>query len=217
MTKKYFSPSLSFLIVINLLLSCRSVKIIEPNNDFLSLIRSNRVMSSDKLQFQGIYGSLEKTFLKSNSNIAQGDSLYVYSNELIIFFKNGLIAFNDWVSVDSLKLRESLKERNTKKVDIAPWGVYTIVRDTIKAIIYVDYPKDGIQTSVRVYNYFEGIIKDENTILNWHLVPPYPSEKLRYDRWILGSYKKKRDLYFKPFPVQELLGTRNAWINKYRK
>jgi hypothetical protein len=118
MTKKYFSPSLSFLIVINLLLSCRSVKIIEPNNDFLSLIRSNRVMSSDKLQFQGIYGSLEKTFLKSNSNIAQGDSLYVYSNEPIIFFKNGLIAFNDWVSVDSLKLRESLKERNTKKVDI---------------------------------------------------------------------------------------------------
>lgn len=130
----------------------------------------------------------------------------------IYFFKNGLLFYEFGNVPDSAINDKWMRKYLREKTE---WGTYNIIGDTINACIYFKYL--GGAASFRL-TYFQGIIKDKETITQWHVVEPYPKmEKyLRKDYDFL--FTKNTDLYFKPLSMKPFIDSvsEKAWILKYR-
>ena len=117
----------------------------------------------------------------------------------------------DWAltqSDDEKWTHRYLQERKT-------WGTYEIKGDTVKASIYYNFANPIVNN--RIAN-FEGIIKNRDTILQWHLVEFYPKLNKSTKETFDFLFKGKWDLYFKPLSIKPYMDSvsENAWILKYR-
>jgi hypothetical protein len=95
------------------------------------------------------------------------------------------------------------------------WGTYEVIGDTINASIYYLYSGSG--NFYRQPN-FQGIIKNKNTILDWHVVEPYPKMNKSLLRQHSRELKKHQNLYFVPVTIKPFMDSisEKAWVNKYR-
>jgi hypothetical protein len=171
-------------------------KLNEPNKDF-----------KDKIRFDGGY---QKT--KPGS----ADDPYLYGS--IFFFNNGMAHIaGSFRSLDEFTLWYS--KYASDKSSLQYWGAFHIADDTVKAIMYVPY-QDGPIGSQKLYEaHYQGILANRDSILQWHVVPPYPSIDLRAgeNKWLFEHEKEAVNLYFKNVPVEKVIDPSKAWINKYRK
>jgi hypothetical protein len=151
---------LRFYCILSLALtSCHTDK---PTASFKKILNSSNNNIISKLNFEGAY---------SDDNYSLGRPVY--------FFRNGLI-FYDGISGSNISEYEEWLQKYL--VQKTTWGTYEIKGDTIKASIYYNFATPIVND--RIAN-FEGIIKNTDTILQWHLVEPYP--KLRkYPREVFG-------------------------------
>jgi hypothetical protein len=193
---RIFKTGMKIFISI-LLASCITTE--KPNDSFKRILNEPKTLSAANLNFEGAY----------NNNFNTED----YLQSPLYFFKNGLIYYQEGITLDSSKneiwLRKYLADEKS-------WGTYEVKGDTINACIfapYHDYTTHYLQT------YYQGIIKNKETITQWHIVEPYPklSKPLSSD-YLFPDYER-RSLYFKAIPIKPFMDSiaEKAWVNKYRK
>jgi hypothetical protein len=141
--------------------------------------------------------------------------MYIYG--AIIFFNNGTIYIaGSFKSLEEFQIWHQKYDGDKKSIQI--WGVYNISLDTISAIIFTPYT-GGVLGGKKLYeSHFQGIIKSRDSILQWRLVPPYPTVNLKAgeNEWLIENAKKPINLFFKNVPVDKIIDPKKAWINKYR-
>jgi len=175
-------------------------------NDFKTLINESKKLDTQIL-FNGYYNE-EEEVLGSLHHFAVNK----YNTLPIFFFKNGLICYDYFVAYDSSDLRKDLFSPRIlkKKQWLMNWGTYKIEGNQIKAIIILMYWDAFIWEPEATY--FAGTIQDQNTIINWHPVPPYP--KIKHGGGKLRMINTT--LKFKLFEYKKLIDSNKAWVNKYR-
>lgn len=202
-------------------LSCIFPYIEKPNNTFKTLINKPRCNNSPKLNFNGIYSyQLESSDYNIGINYKNGtptkfiDTPFV--NKPVFFCANGLLAFSNSLWLDSLGYLDANKKFGTqKKSHLNNWGVYDISKDTIKAIIYIFSYDAG---NPMFQSNFEGVIKNSDSILNWHLVPPYHKILLKKkNKFQFDFFTTPQNLYFKKVPIDSIINSSEAWINEFNK
>lgn len=178
------------------LVSCITAK---PNDNFKRILNNSESRTIPKLNFEGVY----------YNNVVMSSLLEAN----FFFFKNGLIYSDNITSVShSTEAEKWFRRYLSGKED---WGTYEIIGDTINACIYYWYLADG--HGIMKQTNFRGNIKNRDTILNWHMIEPYP----KMDESFKKQYtflKLPRNLYFKPLPFKPFMDSvsEKAWILKYR-
>lgn len=184
------------------LLALISCHIDKPTGNFKRILNSSHNIKSQKLNFGGVYHN------NSEDNYYLERPIYFFSNGLF-YYDNGSVTDSAGLAGISVWIDKYLQQKK------AGWGAYEIIGDTIKGSVYYNF-------STPVVNYrlanFEGIIKNKDTILQWHLVEPYPKLK-KYPREEFDFlFKDQKDFYFKPLPIKQTMDSisKKAWILKYR-
>jgi hypothetical protein len=172
----------------------------KANDTFKRILNSPQSSSSQNLNFDGGFCfNSEKQYFLTNT---------------MYFFKNGLI-YNQEFSVRDSSIHEKWIRKYLSKEKT--WGTYEIKKDTINASIYeayYDYRAHYIQTC------YQGIIKNKDTILQWHMVAPYPKltkTKALSENYHIPNYGRY-NLYFKQLAIKTFMDSisEKAWVNKYR-
>jgi hypothetical protein len=195
-----------------------------PTKPFLELLHRPAPGNAEgKPRLDGLYHHIAVTSYNYPTDYLDGKPTRCvdtpYAERPIFFFGNGLMAYIDALCLDSAVFFQTLDLFGTAKdAYICDWGTYSIEKKTIKAAIYIDFSGAPFSAGThRLVCYFEGYLKNRDTILGWQMVPPYPLLKnqvgnsSRFTRLL-----PPRDLYFKPSPIQKVLDPRKAWINEYR-
>jgi hypothetical protein len=173
----------------------------KPNDSFKRILNESKILSASSLNFNGAY--------ESNINTKN------YLENPIYFFKNGLMYFQEGSTSDSSKneiwLRKYLRDEKT-------WGTYEVKSDTINACLYIPY-YDNANYIHYLQTNFQGIIKNKETIVQWHIMKPYP----KFNKKLSNMYRfpdyESPNLYFKSIPIKPFMDSvaEKAWVNKYRK
>jgi hypothetical protein len=216
--------TLLLLLSLNAVFSCRFGPYIQtPNSKFATLINDKRVISNNKINFNGVYHKIEKEDYHNATDYKNGVATrYVdtpFLDNPIYFFNNGVIGFRNTLSLDSITFVKNLEKYSTQKDSYTyDWGVYEITNDTIKAVLYIAYDGSIFKGMTQVLqSNFQGYISSKDTIFGWHLVPPYPPIVKSPNELYFKFLTTPRDLYFKKIPIEELVDPEKVWINKYRK
>ena len=98
------------------------------------------------------------------------------------------------------------------------WGTFELTNDSIKAIIYCQFSRKAVETKCYLPCYFSGIIKDDETIIDWHMVQPYPKIILETNINRFGSFIKPSILKFKVAggKTKFNIDSNAVWVNQYR-
>ena len=216
---------LSFVLFIIFFCSCRRLYVETPSKQFLTLLNNNNIKDFEsKLNFYGVYHFIDSAHYHTGTDYMKGKpTRYVdtpYMDNPILFFKNGFIAYENALIVDSSIFFFNVKEGiNKKKTFINNWGGYQITNDTIKAIIYVELPEYSIfqAGTIRIQCRFQGILLNKDTILQWHMTEPYSDAFSGGNKLDYIFLSTPRDLYFKKAPIKELINPDNAWINDFKE
>jgi hypothetical protein len=207
-------------------LGCRRLYIEGPNRQFSALI--NRKLTNKHtnhiLRFDGAYHHIDSSSYHHGTDYKNGiPTRYVdtpYLDKPLIFFENGLMALNLSLYLNDTIFAQSMERFGTQKSSfLNDWGVYQIVGDTIKAIIYKSLTGDPFSQAgaIRYQFGFEGILVNSDTILQWQMIGPYSDVFGRGNDYEYKVLSTPRDLYFKKAPIKELINPDNAWINDFKE
>ena len=196
----------------------------EKASDSFLLMLSSKKLIDNRLNFEGGYQNINKENYNLPTDYKNGiPTRYVeipYTDNALFFFENGLICYNRGLSLDSVGFRSWMLEFGEEKGTLDNWGTYEIKGDTINAIIYISYrAKSRIKSVQLLQSNFQGIIKNSDTIMQWHLVPPFQktAEEFHMNKGFLAYLKTPKDLYFKSIPIKSLVDPSKAWINELSK
>jgi hypothetical protein len=195
------------------------MKIEKPSAAFLAALNAPPAdFSGCKLKFNGFYDNT--TFRADELRLdAQGriNTRKYYSVKPTFFFTNGFVFMDGASSLDSVGYTNIMGNKgliNEQTFDA--WGPFSIRHDTIRAIVYHHFFKNEAIGKRRNLTYFEGILKDSATIINWKMVPPYPKVNMEANGGTMESEKKESTLKFVAFPAKTNIDSNNVWINKYK-
>jgi hypothetical protein len=211
-----------YLLIAILLFSCSRIIYHQKPDNFISGPHNSNELSTIKIS--GFYHHIDESNYHHITNYKNGlPPGYVdtpYADKPIFFFSNGLIASSDKLYLDSITFANNQRKFGTQEESyVNDWGVYQIEKDTIRAEIYLVFFmgfnfKSRFQRLICKY---QGIIKNKDTILSWHMVPPFPKNPPNaMDGTPFDNLKKPKDFFFKQAPINELINPENAWINKLR-
>jgi hypothetical protein len=188
----------------------------KPDLNFTKMLNKSKSFENTQIRFNGFYNN-ETEFLE-NLNSTEKSKLNSQNNYFatspIIFFKNGLIYFSHASYTGELRNIPSAitmyGERN--------WGTFELTNDSIKAIIYCQFSRKAVETKCYLPCYFSGIIKDDETIIDWHMVQPYPKIILETNINRFGSFIKPSILKFKVAggKTKFNIDSNAVWVNQYR-
>ena len=99
--------------------------------------------------------------------------------DILCLFKNGYCFYSSRVIYsDSMKLSNFLSHMSILNNGLPnSSGTYSIVKDTISAVIFSDLNASGLKQSTFCLAKYEGIIQGDSVIKNWRIVKPYPNLK----------------------------------------
>ena len=103
------------------------------------------------------------------------------------------------------------------KLEKYRWGVYEINGNMITAIIPTEYYKRGLMIDYKLSKY-EGVLISPDSITNWRMVPPFPTnidKELNKD--VLKYYQKPLSYSFYKNNIALKVDTVGAWFNKFIK
>jgi len=124
-----------------------------------------------------------------------------YSDHPLVLFSDGKVYYNAYVWRDSSMFAETF---NWSKKNVEATGVYEIEKDTIQAIIYVNF-QCNFRCNFNFYGlsklrecHFTGIIKNKDIIKQWHMAPDLAGIDTNYrvNRSVYEDLTKPTDLYF---------------------
>ncbi|MDP4264166.1 MAG: hypothetical protein Q8941_16680 [Bacteroidota bacterium] len=211
-----------YVLMATFLLSCSGIIYHQKPDSFIREQRTSNEIST--INFSGFYHHIRDSNYHLGTDYKNGlPTRYIdtpYADKPILFFSNGLVAYSYRLYFDSIGfVNNQIKFGTQEKSYINDWGVYQIEKDTIRAEIYLVFGM-GLNFHGRFQRLicnFQGILKNRDTILNWHLVPPFPQNPTyAIDGTLFDNLKKPKDLFFKRAPISELISPENAWINKLR-
>jgi hypothetical protein len=149
------------------------------------------------------------------------DTIYKpYLEHPIYFFEGNIIFFdNGSITGEESQIGRVLKEPKQFYNDDG-WGVFEVKGDTIMAKIFNYFWGKGSigNTNSRFECNYMGILKNNDTILNWRMIPPYPSINMKFtdNILLLESLKLGRNKYFKEVTFLSNIDPSKAWIDKYK-
>jgi hypothetical protein len=187
-----------------LVFSCSQTK--KLSKEFITNINKQTISFNNKIRFDGVYHQV------TNSKAA---GMYIYG-AIIFFDNNATFSAGSYKSFEEFQVWQQMYNNDKKMMPY--WGVYNIISDTIRSIILQPYP-GGLLGGGKLYEcHFQGIIKNRDSILQWHLVAPYPSVNMKAgeNEWLINHAKESVDLYFKNVPTDKIIDPNKDWINKYR-
>ncbi len=190
-----------------------------------SLFRTS-LISKDDMFYNDFINELKKRKESNNINklgffhstYYQRDSFVNISSPFShpkIFFPNGLIYnFRNSANVDSSYYIDQIISRN---LDGEFWGVYKVDGNTIKAIVPTNYYKRGY-VGKYCLSYFEGILIGTDSISNWRMVPPFPTNiDYELNKDVIRSHQQPKSYSFYPNEIVLKIDTVGAWFNKFIK
>jgi hypothetical protein len=191
----------------------------KASKSFMNILQSPDT-SIVQIKFNGAYHRVNKEGYHIPIRDEKGNLNYVdtpFLHHPVFFFKNGLVLNSRVTFVDTNETNKLLPEGSKYKFSYNKWGVYNVDKDTIHAIIYLEFKGKGFKSTSVVQCYFEGFIKNKDTILNWRLVEPYPKVSTFANEGQLEFLKTPTDLFFKPVSAKKRINPENAWINEFKK
>ena len=163
------------LIIFPLLVSC--VRTENASKAFIELLENPQI-PKNKINFNGAYTFISEERFSIPVTDANGKTNYVdtfYLNYPIFFFENGMVMNSRVIFVDTTEANLLLPKGSKYKFSYNIWGVYKISNDTITAKLFLLYVGKGLVKYYSETN-FRGIIKNKDTIIQWHMVEPYPKK-----------------------------------------
>lgn len=188
--KTFFTILIKFSCVL-FLVSCFNYK---PTSNFKRILNDSQSKASGKLNFEGAY-------------LNDTDTNYL-AREAIYFFKNGLLFYHPGLANEEWCRKYLYQMPN--------WGTYEIMGDTINICVYYYYLQS--HGTFRQTN-FSGVIKNRDTILNWHIIEPYPKMPERFKFTEKYAFlRQPKNLYFTPVTFKPFMDSvsEKARILKYR-
>jgi hypothetical protein len=172
----------------------------KPNGEFKRILNNSNSKKDLKINFSGAYYAKE-----------------YYLENSVYFFENGLIYRENGRITDQFSYERNLSKYLPKNPN---WGVYEIHGDTIVAHVYYNFP--NMNAIGHWYlTIFQGILKNSDTIFDWHIIKPYPLFKKNVDKlYVNNSIIGSTNLNFKSIPFRSAFDSvafSNVWVNKYRK
>ena len=217
----------TFIIILFCTLLIYSCKVIsystKQSNIFIAYHNNTSNKKSEFVKFNGAYQHILPESYNYPIEYKEGkptrfiDSPYL--DQPLYFFENNFLYYEDRTT--TLEKANFWPKSLTPKKDfvyrLGGWGAYKINRDTINAIIYIDFLKSYSGTHDILPCIFQGVFKNRDTISNWHIIEPFPSpKKILGNEGILEKLQKPVNLYFKIIPEKSFIDTNKAWINKIR-
>ena len=212
------------ILFITHIYSCKTISYSKKqSNIFIAYHNDTSTKKSEFIKFNGAYEHIFPESYNYPVEFKQGKpNRYVdspYLEQPLYFFENNFLYYEDRTT--TLEKANFWPKTLTTKKDfvyrLGGWGAYKINRDTINAIVYIDFLKSYSGTHDILPCIFQGVFKNADTISNWHIVEPFPSlKKIRGNEGILEKLQKPIDLYFKIVPEKSFIDTNKAWINKIR-
>ncbi len=224
MNRRIFVLILS-IMCFNILLSCSvGVYTQAPGYEFTSVLNDSAFKYKDELNFEGGYHFISSSSYNHGTDYKNGNpTRFVeipYLDQPVFFFRNNLMCFDYSLTLDSSIFFKNMQDYGTQEsAYINSWGTYTIKNKIITAIFYYPYTGGNIigkGITQRLLTYFQGYLKNRDTIIGWHMIPPYPNIRVAPNQGEFDSFIEPRDLYFKKVPIDKLIDPRKAWINKYK-
>jgi hypothetical protein len=212
-----------FLIICLLIEGCSHTE--KASTNFVESLNSKKDTTVVNVLSHRVFHHIEKESYHYPVDYVNGKpTRYVdtpYLEQPVFFFENKICLFE--ASTTTLESKDLyLLDEKSKNYYYGKsgWGVYDIDKDTVKAIIYIDFWGGRFFTGLRqryLCN-FQGIIKNNDTILQWRLIPPFPpiNMKISYNVNYIKYLKKPLDLYYKNVPAEKIINPSKAWINKYK-
>ncbi len=197
---------ITLLLVGFLLLSfINKTKFTDSIDEFHKLFVSN-----NQIRYDGIFKQIYNK--KSNNNLKSEVDLFV-SHGQYIFYNNGFCIPTPYsLPIDSIKLDSYIRNIYPKYSTLS--GVYYIMNNVINAIIYEEVYLRGEKPSA-TYKIFNGKIINRDTIVDWHVVRPYPSTSRYLQLNPLDTIS--RTLVFTAFPAKFSIDSNNLIIKKFIK
>jgi hypothetical protein len=190
-----------YLFVSILMGSCNFNKIYRITGIDLDSIRPD---STSLIRFDGLYSLYE------TSAGQKGERYKTYSP--LIFLNSQKVKWGIYggsYNFDDLKL-STYRKYPFSANDV---GDYVVHDDTIWAKIPVDlYGRGGLMTTYEVY--FQGGLKNRDTIVNWHMIPPYPKVR-KMEKENFKFLLKPNMLYF--IEGKELLGLDSLYQQRLKE
>ncbi|HUR12157.1 MAG TPA: hypothetical protein VM012_12350, partial [Flavitalea sp.] len=213
-------------VILLVLLFCGSISCVyteKANGEFLRLLKRTQPLANSRLKMDGAYHFIEKELLNHPTAYKNGvPTKYVdtpYLDCPVFFFDNGLILYYLAFSLDSAQFIFWQQHYSTIKGGANAWGVYDIRNDTITAIVYIAYTGKNFKRRQSRQCYFQGILKNRDTITAWRMIPPFPEIAVSFDmnKELLEYLKAPKDLSYKPVPGKIVINPAKAWINELKK
>lgn len=128
---------------------------------------------SSSLRFDGLYTLYDTSMLECGVKNNQHYAIYsplIFINPKQVIWQNGLGYFDN----KALSLTNYIDYPNFEKFV----GDYVFNNDTLLAKIPITLYGGGMRQ--KIYEaYFQGVVKNKDTILNWRMIPPYPKANER--------------------------------------
>jgi hypothetical protein len=218
--------ALALIVLSSIILnSCRTgVYTQAPSYEFSTIINDSSGTENGKLNFNGAYHFIEESNYNQGTDYENGKPTRVvavpYLDKPVFFLKNNLMFFDNTLSLDSSVFFTGERMYGTDEKHYSNnWGTYKIENNVITAIFYYPYVGGnlvGKGYTQRLLTYFQGNIKNRDTITDWHMIPPYPNISSKANQYEFNSFMTPRELYFKKVPIDKLINPDSAWINKFK-
>jgi hypothetical protein len=142
-----------------------------------------------------------------------------FLDQPVFFTKKGIVLSRLNLTILKATDFEIDSSKAQYKNNTGGWGIYQIKNDTIKATIYIDFMSGGAYARNQFYECnYQGVLKNQDTLLNWHMVEPYPN----INKTIPGNLdyfdflKQPVDLFIKKVDVNSFIDPSISWIYKYK-
>lgn len=153
------------------LFKCTSVyKVHEINGIDINAIKGD---TNFPLRIDGLYSLYDTTMMECGEKVK--DHYIIYS-PLIFINQNNAIWDNNLGYLDNKALSLNNYEEYPRFENNV--GVFKIRNDTIIAKLPINLYGGGMR-QLKYEAYFQGVIKNKNTIVDWHIIPPYPKANKR--------------------------------------
>ncbi len=200
-----------YILLINIIISCGvsyKNRMIEASIVYDFLNTNNKPTKS--IRKDGLYNTFDTLPLSTweRNDLKNESNKYVTNNDLIfINSKNCEYNYNG-ASYDSSNL--TLKNYDNILIPNHNYiNDYVITGDSIKAYISIGLNIRGMRNK-HYKALFQGIIKNQDTILNWQMVKPYPKIKYKFND--IEELIRPKLLYF--MESKELLGLEALYQRK---
>ena len=146
------------------------------NAKFTQLINEQSNKSSDLLKLDGAYHHISQESYHYPVDYKNGvPTRYIdspYLEQPLFFFSNGIVLYEfRTTTLEAINFAQSLNDKSNLFYKEGGWGVFSIKKDTVNAVIFINFIKGlFIASNDNLQCNFQGVFKNADTILSWHLV-----------------------------------------------